>query len=301
MDATEQFVGLQRRLLAHYGVTASSRFVDLAQPQMRAHVLEAGSGEPLVLIHGGDGEGVNWAALMGLLKSHATLYAVDRPGFGLSDAFDYRGVELRQHAADFGASLLDALGLESATLVGGSMGGFFSLAVALAHPERVRRVVLTGYAVGLVSDVPLPLRIIGGIPGLSQRFMNERPSMEAQLKQYRGMFHVDVDRIPPLYFETRIAGIGLPSEQGTWAALLPRITGLCGLRPGVYLGDDLARLPMPVLVMMGDHDMAPVEAVKAAVAGIPDGRFEFMPGVGHFPYLEAPDRTAELILEHLRR
>ena len=301
MNAIERFVELQTKSLALHHVNATSRFVDLAKPKMRAHVLDAGAGVPLVLLHGGDGEAVNWAPMMAPLQAHARMFAVDRPGFGLSDPFDYRGVNLRMHAADFVVSVLDALKLESATLVGSSMGGFFALAATLTHQHRVRGLVLVGYAVGAVRELPLALRIICGIPGLSRRFMKARPTMEAQRKQYREMFHVDLAKVPELYFETRIAGLQLPSEQGTWAELLPRVANLWGTRREVYLGEELSRIKIPSLMIMGERDMAPPEAGKAVMAKIPRGRFEFLPGVAHFPYFEAPERTAELIAEFLHR
>lgn len=53
-------------------------------------------------------------------------------------------------------------------------------------------------------------------------------------------------------------------------------------------------------MIMGQNDMAPAEAGRAVMARIPGGRFEYLPGIGHFPFLEAPERTAELIVEFLR-
>ena len=53
-------------------------------------------------------------------------------------------------------------------------------------------------------------------------------------------------------------------------------------------------------MIMGEHDMAPPEVARAAMARIPASRFELLSGVGHFPYLEAPERTAELIVDFLR-
>lgn len=305
MSAIEAFTELQDRFLTACGVRATSRFLDLANPRMRAHLLEAGTGEPMLLFHGGDGEGVNWAPTMAFLQDHARVFAVDRPGFGLSDAFDYRGVNLRNHAVDFVTSLLDGLELDSATLIGSSMGGYFALAAALAHPERVRALILVGYGVGMVRSVPLPLRIICGVPGLSRRFMKGRPTMEAQKKQYRQMFNVDPDKIPDLHFETRIAGIQLPSAQGgntgvpTWAVLLQRVANLRGLRDEAYLGDELSGIRVPALMMMGEHDMVTPDVARAAMARIPASCFELLSGVGHFPYLEDPQRTASLITSFL--
>ena len=297
--ATQRFTELQGKLLDFYGVRARFRFVELAKPRIRAHVLETGEGEPLVLLHGGDGEAVNWAPLMGPLQRHARILAVDRPGFGLSDAFDYRTMDLRSHAADFVASLLDALKLESVTLVGGSMGAFFALAATLAYSGRVRKLVLVGYPVGATREVSEGLRIVSGTPGLAEKFMKGADNMEAQKNQYREMFHTDPATVPDLYFEARIAGLHLPSEQGTWATLLPRVANIEGIRPEIYLGDELPHIKAPTLIIWGEHDLASADEGRAIARKIPGARFEYLPGVGHFPFLEAPERTGQLISEFL--
>jgi pimeloyl-ACP methyl ester carboxylesterase len=294
-SATQRFVELQGRLLAHYGVDATSRFVELAEPRMRAHVLDAGKGEPVLLYHGGDGEAANWAPLMAPLQKNVRVLAADRPGFGLSDPFDYRTVDLRKHAADFTESLLDALDVESVTLVGGSMGGFFALAAAVAHPERVRRLVLVGLAPGAISEIPESLRAITANPERAAEFMKGRDTMEAQHAQYRDMFHVDPETVPELYFETRIAGLRLPSEQGTWATLLPRAGD-----PGLHFGEDLSRIRMPSLVIWGENDMAPIAVGERIAAQLGNGRLEPMAGVAHFPFLEAPEPTAKLITDFMQ-
>jgi len=124
--------------------------------------------------------------------------------------------------------------------------------------------------------------------------------MEAQRDQYQHMFHCDPDTIPPLYLETRIAGLRLPSEQGTWATLLARIGSRDGLRPEIYLGDELAQVKAPTLVIWGEHDMAPAELGRMVAERIPAGQLAYLPGIGHFPFLEAPEATAELILDFVR-
>lgn len=291
------FAERQQELLRFYGTSAQSRYVEIARPRMRVHLLEAGAGEPLVLIHGGDGEGALWAPLMAELQDDFHLYALDRPGCGLSDPFDYRDVDIRSHARDFVTSVLDALGLESATLVACSMGGFFALATALDDPGRVRRLALVGMPVGLSNSAPLPLRVIAGVPGLSRRFMKSRGTLEAQRAQYKQMFGTDPDTIPEPYLQSRVAGVSIPATQETWAVLLRRVAGLRGIRPGMYLGDELANIDTPTLVLWGERDMAPVDEGRRESARIANAQFVAMTGLGHHPFLEAPEETARLIRE----
>lgn len=293
------FAERQDELLRFYDLPARSRFADIDRPRMRVHMLDAGEGEPLVLIHGGDGEGAVWAPLMAALKDDVRLIALDRPGCGLSDPFDYRDVDLRRHAGDFVTSTLDALELESATLVCCSMGGFFGLVTALDHPERVRRLTLIGASLGMFNSAPLPLRVICGVPGLSRRFMRSRATIGAQRAQYRRMFGMDPDIIPEPYLASRVAGVSIPATQDTWAVLLRRIAGLRGVKPGMYLGEELAGVDVPTLILWGERDMAPTEEGRRASARMARARFVEMVGLGHHPFLEAPEETARLIREFM--
>jgi len=298
-EARIRFMEFEQRMLDQYFVRANARYVHLASPRMRVHVLEAGRGEPVLIFHGGDGEAVDWAPLIGVIQDQLHVYAVDRPGFGLSDPFDYRAVDLRKHATDFVSSLLDALGLESATLIGGSMGGFFALSMAVAHPDRVRKLILVGAPVGMTKEVSLPFRLVCGIPGASRWFMKSVASLDGQRKQYRNMFRLDPDAVPPLYFQTRVSALNIPGTQETWAVLLRRLGRLRGFRPETYLGDELPHLSMPVLIMWGERDMASPAMGEEAARRIPKCKFICMKGVAHFPFFEATEECARLILEFI--
>ncbi|MGH2805260.1 MAG: alpha/beta fold hydrolase, partial [Thermoleophilaceae bacterium] len=73
----------------------------------------------------------------------------------MSYPIDYREVDYRGAAAEWLLDLLDAIDADQVDLVGNSMGGFFSMAFAIAHPHRVRRLVLVGAPAGLDRDLPL--------------------------------------------------------------------------------------------------------------------------------------------------
>ncbi|HEX9370218.1 MAG TPA: hypothetical protein VF897_04400 [Roseiflexaceae bacterium] len=88
------FEQAQQRVLQTCGVAAQSRYVQLQTPPLRVHILDAGQGDPVVLIHGGNGVAVQLAPLLAALQSTFHLFAPDRPGCGLTDKLDYRGIPL---------------------------------------------------------------------------------------------------------------------------------------------------------------------------------------------------------------
>ncbi len=145
----ERLRSAEREVFAHYGIDATSEMLELDGPIGRTRVVRVGSGPPTVLLHGGAMTSSVWAPLVPHLSGRSLLL-VDLPGCGFADPFDYRGVDLAQHQTDFVASVLDALGLDRAALAGASLGGWFALRSALAHPERVSALALvTAPAVSL--------------------------------------------------------------------------------------------------------------------------------------------------------
>ncbi|MFL5689774.1 MAG: alpha/beta fold hydrolase, partial [Chloroflexota bacterium] len=123
-------------------------------------VIEAGAGEPLLLVHGGMGNAADWASLMNRLATSRRVIAVDRPGHGLATPFDYRGVDLWRHAGGFLREVLDGLGLETVDVAGNSMGGMWSIALAEAHPERVRHLILIGAPAGSKRSIPMKVGVL---------------------------------------------------------------------------------------------------------------------------------------------
>lgn len=108
--------------------------------ERRAHYLKAGSGSPVVLIHGGASDSRDWAETLAALSNSYSLYAPDLIGYGLSDK--YKDSFYLSEFVDFTIGFIETLGLDSIVLVGHSLGGRVCLEVALRYPEKVRRLVL---------------------------------------------------------------------------------------------------------------------------------------------------------------
>jgi pimeloyl-ACP methyl ester carboxylesterase len=283
-------------LFDRFGLEVESRFLELADPELRARVIEVGSGEPVVLVHGAGAQAAIWAPLMAELPGFR-LIAADSPGFGLTDPFLYTGVDLRRHAVSFLSSLLDALGIERAPLVGNSMGGLWSLRLAAERPRRVSSLVLAGAPPILDMSPPSFLRPLA-VPGLNRLlFALQPPSMKQarklvpQILGKRAAVSMD-----PEYIEVWYRSDTLPGATDAFRTLLERVGRLRGVRPGVrFSEEDFAGVAQPTLYIWGESDVfGGPEYGRRACAAMPNARLEVIPG-GHAPWWDEPERCADLI------
>jgi pimeloyl-ACP methyl ester carboxylesterase len=291
---------LEQAVLDHYGISAKHHMLDLKRPDITGHVLEYGQGVPAVLMHGGDGEGWNFAPLMAEIKDDLRMFAVDRPAYGRSGRLDYAEVpNLREHAVDYMSSLFDALGLDSAVLVASSFSGIFALPFALAHPERVRAIVIPSYAAGVTHVASRGTRIRATFPRYGRGYTDLGRTAVGQEAMHRNLWGVPKDSLPGVFYEARSAGSQLPGCEENWIYLRNRICGLRGLKPEACYEPELHRIRQPVLVLWGGAERNDVKPFRKATSAIPDCRFVVLPGVGHFPHMQAPKETARYIRQFL--
>jgi pimeloyl-ACP methyl ester carboxylesterase len=234
---TERFRRLQDAAMAATGVATTSRFIDIRRPALRVQLLEAGAGEPLMMIHGGNSVAAGWAPILPFLASRHRLLMPDRPGCGLTTRFSYRGVDLRAHGADLVGGLLDALGLERAVLAGNSMGGFFAMSFALAHPERVSKLVLLGEPAGSADPAGAGRfrfhRLVGtrGLNRLLYATVLKPPADATGFRAglVRSGLVADASRVPDELLECLVAGGRLPGAVQSWTTMVERAFAPAGL------------------------------------------------------------------------
>ena len=295
--SNERFEEAQGLFLAAHGIGHTrARWIEVdVGAKVRTQVLELGSGEPVVLLHGGGGAAGGWAPLMRRLDG-VRLLAPDRPGGGGSDGFDYRGVDLRQHAVAWLAQVLDALELESATFVANSMGARWTTWFALEHPTRVRGIAALGIPAFLLdTSAPFPLRLMGKEP-IGRMMMALDPPSPAQAKRlWKMMGHPDA-AITPELVEVTVALGAAPSFPRTFSTLLGACLRLSGGAPGMSIdAAQLARLSMPIVFGVSPSDpFGALEVAQAAARLAPDATTA-VAGVGHLPWLDDPDAYAEIV------
>jgi pimeloyl-ACP methyl ester carboxylesterase len=304
-DRSVSFEQAERRLFAACGVNAECRRVRLADPPVAVRVIETGDGPPLVLVHGSGMSASTWAPLMPYLEGHR-LIALDLPGFGLSGAFDYSGRPLRSHAVAQLTSLLDALELERAPVIGTSLGGMWALCLAVEAQDRVAAVGSLGVPAvalpGMHGDpaftalsTPLVRRIVARI-GSPSVAMTRRAMARGAIGPRAA------ENAPDGFFEVVHEGIRQPGYGTAMLTHMQLALRVGRPRPENFLSDtELRQLAMPVLMIWGDEDpYGGPEIGQRACALIPDARLEVIPG-RHAPFLDDPEHCGALINDVARR
>lgn len=266
------------------------------------HALEAGEGEPVILLHGSGNSAADWVPLMEV-PFNRRLIAIDRPGFGLSDPMGYSRDELRTTAVTTVARILDALGLDRADIVGSSGGSVWALWAALDQPHRVRRLTLLGATPLLPgTTAPIPLRLMATpvVGNLLSRLL-PAPSPKSVTKMMAIMGEGDtVVRYPKLIDVHVAAGSDPVASRAADRELKALIRGLTGFRKSyVFADEELSRIEHPTLLIWGDHDpIGDLDAARRVADTIPNAQLAIL-SAGHAPWWGEPDRSASLIREFL--
>jgi pimeloyl-ACP methyl ester carboxylesterase len=313
--AADRFRQLQEAALAEAGVATTSRFIDVRTPPLRVQLLEAGAGEPVLLLHGGNSVAAGWAPLLPRLAPRYRLLMPDRPGCGLTTPFDYRGIDLRAHGVELVGGLLDSLRLERATLAGNSMGGFFEMAFAIAHPERVAKLILLGEPAGSADPAHagrLRFHRLVGTRGLNALLYATalRPPKDgagARAGLARSRLVADAGRVPEALLDCFAAGARLPGAVRSWTTMVERAftpagLGLLASRMTLThaLLPELGRLTAPTLFLWGDKDpLGTPDDGRRLVARMPNARLEVVRDASHLVWLDQPDACAEAVTAFL--
>jgi 3-oxoadipate enol-lactonase len=233
-----------------------------------------GGGDAVVLAHAIGLDHRMWDALAAELAPRHRVVAFDTRGHGRSP------VPPRPYTlaalADDAAALLDRLGIERAHWVGLSMGGMIGQAFALAHPRRLRRLVLANTTASYGADGPanwqVRIRLVeqGGLAAIrdavEQRYFSAA---------FRREHAAEVATTMARFMETPAQGY----------------LGCCDAIAALDYSRDLARIAAPPLVIAGGADVGtPVAMSEAIAAGIPGARLAVIDGAAH---LSAAERPAE--------
>lgn len=250
---------------------------------------DVGTGYPVLLIHG-SGPGVsgwaNWRLTIPVLSQASRVIVPDMAGFGFTDrpAGIQYGLDVWVNQA---VGLLDALGIEQTDLVGNSFGGALALALAIRHPQRVRKLILMG-SVG----VPFPIT-----PGLDLAW-GYTPSI-ANMRKLLDVFAFDRNLVTDELAELRYKASIQPGFQEAFSSMFPapRQRGVDGL---VSPEEDIRALPHDTLVIHGREDqIIPLSNSITLANLISRSQLHVFGRCGHWTQIEHAARFNKLVANFL--
>ena len=291
------------RLLRRYAPGTTERQIQWSGGETQ--VLELGDGPPILLAHGGLGQASDWAQIMAELSREFHVYAIDRPGHGMASPFDYCGADTLSHAVEFIKATLDGIGVKRAAVVGNSMGGRWSIELALREPDMVSHLVLTGVPAGTPQElpaefyeVPKMLRLIlRPVVGTVVRYMMAKPSSRERARDGLAAMVSHAERISD---EMLDAGtFNFIRNRHSMLSLVEHVTDDKGMRPDfVVTKEQWQSLSVPTTFLWGEKDVFGIPKIGQEVAAlIPAGKFVLIPDSGHLPWLDEPEKVAAEIIK----
>jgi pimeloyl-ACP methyl ester carboxylesterase len=260
----------------------------------RVSFLRAGEGPVLLLLHGIAGSRETWAPLIPALADEFTVIVPDMLGHG-SSAKPRGDYSLGAYAAG-ARDLLLALGYESATVVGHSLGGGVAMQFAYQFPGHTERLALVSSG-GLGSEVSIVLRA-ATLPGSELVLPVITKAWVTGTARRIGSW-LDAIGLQPSADITEIArGYASLADPDARAAFIHTARSVIDHRGQRVSARDRLYLAqsVPSLIVWGERDrIIPCRHGREAAAEMPGSRFEIFEGAGHFPHLDRPIRFARLL------
>jgi pimeloyl-ACP methyl ester carboxylesterase len=252
---------------------------------LRIAFRRAGSGPPLVLVHGAVCDGRVWLRQIAELSDAFSVIAWDAPGCGQSvdPPETYRLADY----ADVLAGFIGELGLRRPHVVGHSFGSGLAIELYRRNPGIAATLILVGAYAGWAGSLP-------------------RPEVERRLS-----FALELaDRLPDRFEPASMRGLfseAMPAETAAELATIMSDARPVATRAMAYafaesdLRDALPSIDVPTLLLYGDVDeRSPPSVAEALHGAIRDSRLVALPGLGHECYLEAPERFDAEVRAFLR-
>jgi pimeloyl-ACP methyl ester carboxylesterase len=253
----------------------------------RIHYLEAGGGDPLILLHGTGGEGARWMPTIKGLASNFRMISLDQIGFGQSDkplTAYHSGV-----FAGFLARFMKTIGVPRATIIGQSMGAGVALYLAVHNPEMVERLVLVnGGSYRAASDPP------PAPPNWHDRQIANAGTLE-ESREYLRKLYYDHSFVTEELAEQNLI-LRLWSAHTIESMQTANARGL-----GALTEEEVRGIKAPTLLVWGTKDrLSPVANADKLNAVIENSRKVLIDKAGHYPFLEQAEKFNRIVLEFLK-
>jgi pimeloyl-ACP methyl ester carboxylesterase len=261
---------------------------DVTVLSFKLHYLEAGTGKPVILLHGLGGDSSRWEQNITALAADFHVFALDQIGFGQSDKpmANYHVGMLSEFLVEF----MNAVRLPKASLVGNSLGAAVAEYTAVHYPDRVDRLVASDAADYCLAQSP------GGATLLTPHVLQIMNGVTRD--ETRELLHL-IFHDGTLVTERMVDDNLVMRLRSAYA--IGKIMESTGKRLGCNTEQDMSTIRIPTLIVWGKYDqlMSPSDADRLE-RDIKGSRKTVVDNAGHFPQIERPDEFNRIVREFLR-
>jgi len=262
----------------------------------RTRALEAGSGEPLLLLHGIGGHAETWARNVVPLSKHFHVYAIDLLWHGFSSKPLLTDFETIPRFVDHVLDFFDAAGIDRAHVEGESLGGWIAMRLALWHPDRIRKLILNTTAGWPIDGKPsLP-------PGLAERSMKGIADVQREnIKSRMEWLVAKPERMTEEMVEVRYRIWKDPETRQSLENLFRAhlVDGTPKVKYDVR-PDEARTITPPTMVLWTEHNPGDGPDVGRDIAAhIPGSVFACIDDAGHWPQWEHPEEHDRIVTDFL--
>ena len=236
---------------------------------MRTYYEVEGTGEPLVMLHGGLCAIETFGGLRSALVDRHRLYLPERRGHGRTS--DVEGPFTYEVMARDTIAFMDAIGLDSAHILGWSDGASVGLLTTLHRPDLVRKLVLIGQPANL-------------------------DGIKAEFREMLKLEKMPPDMLPPMLKE--IYAAVSPDGPEHWDIVVDKAWQMFRTEPNLEVAE-LANVAAPTLLLLGDNDIVTIPHAEEMHRALPQSKLVVVPDATHGMPMEKPDVVSRLVLDFL--
>ena len=256
------------------------------------NVRTAGEGPGTVFLHGFTGSSATWGSHVAVFKRCMKTIAIDLVGHGDSDTPADPRCYRMESCIEHLLVILDVLGIDSANLVGYSMGGRVALHLATAAPDRIRSMVLESSSPGIADPIERQKRVAAD--NLLADYI-ERKGVDAFVDRWESLPLFESQRNLPAAVRAALRGQRL---QNNPVGLANSLRGM-GAGRQESLWHRLSSIETPVLLIAGQFDVKYCRIAREMMSLLPNAKLAVLDNAGHAVHLERPAAFDREVLEFL--
>ncbi len=247
---------------------------------LHVRYVDAGSGRPLLLMHGLGGAIESWTNNIDALAKEMRVIALDLPGFGYSDK-PKMSYTIKFYA-DFIAKFVKQLGVAPLAIVGSSLGGHVACELAIMHPDIVSKLVV-------ISPPGALPRSFKGTPALKKYVRMLEAKSVTEVK--KALFAVDGKPAADEYAKIVFEKLAMPGAKEAF------LSALKGSAQAPRLNRRLSKIRMPMMVLWGKDDIMIPAKYVAPFVGMKNSKIVLLENCGHRPHVDRPEVFNRLVAD----